>query len=95
MAYIEGPGFANEQDGREAWAITLTVENLLRRRQPKGYRPTPEENRRFERRMDERRHAAARGDLDAFREAMAAIGRESLAAFERHEREQAEIRKQP
>lgn len=45
--------------------------------------------------MDEQRNAAARGDLDGFREAMAAIGRESLAAFERHEREQAEIRKQP
>jgi hypothetical protein len=94
VAYVEGPGWATEQDGREAWRLSQALEKLLRARQPRGYRPTPEEDRRFEALMDEQRQASARGDLDGFREALAAIGWHSLRAYERHEREQAEFQEQ-
>ena len=85
LTLCDNPSVAFDQ--HQARRITRAAEEYMRKHQPPGYRPTPEENQAFQELRTRRSVAIVRKDLEAMREANTALVVRTLESYARHNAE--------
>jgi hypothetical protein len=85
LTLCDNPSVAFDQ--HQARRITRAAEEYMRKHQPPGYRPTPEENQAFQELRTRRSVAIVREDLEAMREANTALVVRTLEGYARHNAE--------